>query len=96
MDIKCNNSQLSQIISWSSSRYNEYKKSYVIKSIITHVTEGIDGEWEWESGVYSESVHQRKWAMRKCKNTGGIYKLIIKDGISILIKNGTEEFNIKI
>jgi hypothetical protein len=79
--IKCNKTALSKIIGWSSSRYNGYKKSDVIKEIIYYVERGSDCVHEYHSGCYSEAVHIGRM---KCSWSGGQYTLEIKDGIAYL------------
>ena len=56
-EIKLNKSNLNKIIKWSTSRYNNFKKSDVIELIIKGMNEGIlNGreEYLFHSGSYCE------------------------------------------
>lgn len=78
--MKTTKSALSQLIQWSSSRYNEQKKGDVIADIIFRVEKGEDCKVEYRSGCYSERAHQRGNVLW----TGGSYSLEIKDGVAKL------------
>ena len=79
--IKCTESALNKIITWSSSRYNAWKKSDVIKDIIFRVETGDDCVTEYSSGCYSERAHQGRF---NCQWSGGEYTLEIKSGVACL------------
>ena len=79
--IKANKAALNKLISWSSSRYNESKKSDVIADIIFRVEKGEDCTVEYRSGVYSEGAHTGRY---KSKWTGGAYTLEIKNGLATI------------
>jgi hypothetical protein len=79
--IKANKAALNKLISWSSSRYNESKKSDVIADIIFRVEKGEDCTVEYRAGVYSEGAHTGRY---KSKWTGGAYTLEIKNGLATI------------
>jgi hypothetical protein len=85
--IKCTKSDLNKAIEWSSSRYNERKKPDAVEEIIFRVEKGEDYTGLFQSGCYSEGSHgygRNKSQIFKCKNTGGHYWLVIKDGVARL------------
>lgn len=88
--MECSKSELNKLIHWSSSRYNEMKKSEVINDIIFRIEKGEDCTVEYRSGCYSESAHNNKF---NCRWTGGSYTLEIKDGEARL-KNYTSDIRI--
>ncbi|MEK5357812.1 hypothetical protein [Paenibacillus sp. FSL L8-0709] len=69
-------SRLKKIIKWSSSRYNERRKTDVIKDILKNISQGKDGYWEYDTGLYTE----------KSKLTSTKYRLVIRNRkIKILV-----------
>lgn len=79
--IKATKADLNKLISWSSSKYNERKKSDVIADIIFRVEKGEDCTVEYRAGVYSEGAHTGQY---KSKWTGGAYTLEIKNGLATI------------
>lgn len=82
--IKANKKTLNSLIGWSSSKFNDMKKSQVIEDIIFRIEKGENCNVEYRSGVYSEGAHYGKF---KCKWTGGSYTLEIKNGTAILLNS---------
>jgi hypothetical protein len=82
--IKCNKSNLSKIIHWNSSRYNEYTKQDVIDEIIENFNKKIDCEFTYSCGSYSEKAHNGKF---KVNTFGRDYILKIINGDARIINN---------
>ena len=78
--VKANKTNLNKIIKWSSSSFNEYKKSTVIKKILTALSDGTDTEMHFGTGAFSE---------RNCWGWG--YDFVIKDGNATLTHTVTRE-----
>lgn len=83
--IKCNKSQLNKLIIWSSSKYNDYKKSEVIEKIINSFKEKKDYVKEFRSGCYSYSAHYSKSV--KCNFTSSEFTLVITMGKAYIINS---------
>jgi hypothetical protein len=66
---------LRRIIQWSSSRYNEYKKTEVIEEIIDKINKGKDTKKRYGTGSFAKSGHL----------AGHGYTLQIKNGRNYLI-----------
>lgn len=82
MEIIVNKSNLSNLINWSSSRYNEKKKSDVLNEMLFAIEVGKDVELTYGTGSYSERGHLGGWD----------YVLKIEDGVITL----TERRNVDI
>ena len=78
--IKANKTNLNKIIKWSSSRFNYYKKSEVIKEILSALSVGDDVEIRYGTGAFSE---------RNC--WGWAYVLTIKNGQATVRQDVTGE-----
>lgn len=78
--IKANKTNLNKIIKWSSSRFNEYKKSEVIKKILTALADGVDTKIHFGTGAFTE---------RNCWGWG--YDFVIKNGQATLTHVVTKE-----
>lgn len=61
MEIKANKTNLNKIIKWSTSRFNEYKKSEVIEYILSDFKKGKDVKKTYGTGSYSESGNLAGW-----------------------------------
>lgn len=81
-EVKCNKSQLNKLITWSTSRFNEYRKSQVINTIIVNSTNLTDCCIEFRSGCYSERSHLYNTG---CKFTSSNYTLFVEDGHAYLL-----------
>lgn len=80
MQIKATKKDLNSVIRWSSSRYNEKKKSDVVEQIIFLIEKGLDVKEEFVTGSYSERGHLGGWD----------YILEIKEGASTLTEKSVE------
>lgn len=78
--IKANKTNLNEIIKWSSSRFNEYKKSKVIDKILSALTDGTDIELHFGTGAFTE---------KNCWGWG--YDFVIKNGNATLTHTVTKE-----
>lgn len=58
-NIKCSASSLNNVIKWTSSKYNNYKKPEVIKDILNKVKINDNIFWKYECGSYAEGNHNR-------------------------------------
>ncbi|MCR8994627.1 hypothetical protein [Brevibacillus laterosporus] len=87
MDIKATKANLSKLINWSSSRYNEKKKSDVLNEILFAIEVGEDVELTYGTGSYSERGHLGGWnyilkidneaiTLTERKNVHTVYSLI--------------------
>lgn len=85
-NIKCSASSLNNVIKWTSSKYNNYKKPEVIKDILNKVKINDNIFWKYECGSYAEGNHNR----------GKSYVLYIKDYDNIFIICIYELKNIKV
>ena len=79
-NIKANKTNLNKIIKWSSSRFNEYKKSEVIDRILQAIKKGEDYEQRFGTGAFTE---------RNC--WGCAYILKIQNGTATLRQDATNE-----
>lgn len=87
MNIKATKSDLNKIINWSSSKFNELKKSEVVERIIFLIEKGEDTEVRFVTGSYTEHGSLGGWD----------YVLKVKDGIVSLteIKTTLQIYNIE-
>lgn len=97
--VKANKSQLNKLITWSSSRYNEYKKSYVVCSII-HKVDCIEyphfKDYSYVTGCFSAGAHgvaggtlggsNFKTAYRKYSS----YQIVVLDSLPYLLLDNTD------
>lgn len=60
--IKANKKGIGSAIKWSSSKYNELKKSDVIMDILSRYKEGKDCRAEYSTGSYSPRGHLGGWS----------------------------------
>lgn len=77
--LKANRSQIGKVVKWSSSRFNEYTKSWVVRYIISEALSPHDVKiWDrHECGAYSSGYSK----------SYGTFRVVIRDGISYLIIN---------
>lgn len=61
--MKATKTNLKKLVDWSSSRYNEYRKSDVIDSMHSILQSG-EGAKTWSTGSYSERGHLGGWTWR--------------------------------
>lgn len=82
-------SELNTLISWSSSRYNPYKKSDVIDSILELQESDEDGERTYSCGSWTEPTQKSRYSRMKSMNCQGTY-IFKKKGnvVSLQLPNG--------
>lgn len=78
--ITANKSNLNKLIKWSSSCFNEYKKSEVINIILHAISKGEDVERHFGTGSFTER-----------NSYGWGYDFVIKDGKATLTHTVTKE-----
>ncbi len=78
--IKANRTNLNKILKWSSSRFNEFTKTQVISKIIDAVNNGVNYEYHFGTGAFSE---------RNCWGWG--YDLKIVNGVATLQHDITKD-----
>ena len=88
---KFSKSELGQLIAWSSSRYNQYKKSEVIESILKHQDMDEDVTMEYHCGSWTEPTQRSRYSRMKSMNMQGTY-IFKKEGNVVRLKlpNGNE------
>lgn len=88
LTIKPTKTDLNKVISWSTSKWNEYKKKEVIERILYHINSEYDLiEEEYRTGSYTTSGSLRGWG----------YKLVKKgDDITLIETKGNKKRIIKI
>lgn len=59
--INANKTNINKILTWSTSKWNEWKKSEATEDILNHVKEGKHGTWEYGTGSYSERGYLGGW-----------------------------------
>ena len=59
--INANKTNVNKILTWSTSKWNEWKKSEAIEDILKHVKESKHGTWIYGTGSYSEKGHLGGW-----------------------------------
>ena len=91
--IKLNKKTISEIVSWSGSRHNEFKKAKVIEFIMSEIKESnkndITEGYEYRSGCFSEGAHGRGKNKFGAKfANGGNYRVYSILGSPYLLANG--------
>lgn len=82
-------SELNTHITWSSSRYNPYKKSEVIDSILELQASNEDGERTYSCGSWTEPTQKSRYSKMKSMNRQGSYIFKKKGNIvSLQLPNG--------
>ena len=66
-------SELNTCITWSSSKYNQYKKSEVIESILKLQDSDEDGERIYSCGSWTEPTQKSRYSKMKSMNCQGSY-----------------------
>lgn len=81
--------ELNKLIVWSSSRYNEYKKSDVIDSILNLQYSDSDITREYHCGSWTEPTQKSRYSKIKNMNCQGTY-IFNKKGneISLTLPSG--------
>ena len=82
-------SELNTCITWSSSKYNQYKKSEVIDSILKLQDSDEDGERTYSCGSWTEPTQKSRYSKMKSMNCQGTY-IFKKVGnvVSLQLPNG--------
>lgn len=90
--IKLNKKTINEIVSWSGSRYNEFKKAEVVEYIISEIKESKKDEitegYEYRSGCFSEGAHgsgKNKFGAKF--SNGGVYRVYSILGSPYLLAN---------
>lgn len=78
--VKANKTNLNKIIKWSSSIFNEYKKSEVINIILQAIKDGEDTQRHFGTGSFTE---RNSW--------GWGYDFEIKNGQATITHTVTKE-----
>ena len=84
-------SELDKLIRWTSSRFNPYKKSDVIESILRHQEADEDVTMEYSCGSWTEPTQRSRYSRIKNMNMQGTY-IFKKEGnvVSLKLPNGNE------
>jgi len=80
VNINANKTNLDKILKWSTSRFNEWKKSEVINNILEAINKGKDVKKTYGTGCYSSSGSCLGWK----------YVFEIKNGKSVLYREPSD------
>lgn len=75
----CSKSNLGRIIKWTSSKYNEYKKSEVVQDVINKTEINDNLFWKYSCGSYAEGNHNRGNAYYLMCRRDGNYLISVID-----------------